>query len=584
MSVRSCFTGKIEAGKVDPDAGQRLLAMLDSVTSERGRRQALLDIAAGATADAERQADLFRRTTIAQANVLRAVSAYEDKVKGLRETKGSFGFGNQAPPTLGKEQSSAGFALRSLLARDPFEIANWGNVSAIARDLRGQAHAIFADAIEALRPKALGLKSEAALELDLLRAGFGETTKDPRAGSAADAWFKAEGMLADEYIAAGGQLAKRERYMPNPDFDRAKVQALGPDRFRALVDANVDREKMIDFSTNAPMTDTRYNELVRRAYDNIVSNSLEGTVPSGAVRGRPMVANAREAPRLFAWKNAESWMKVAEAVGEHSSPYEAMLGHISAMANDTALMRTLGPNPRATLNFMLDVLAREPARLGRVAGDDSAKADRRDHEGEQGDRDPRRHRKAPDGRLVLRSRRRQSHPGQHHAGQYARRCAACVELGATRLGADFLAHGSRLRCHDRAFQRDPGNGHAVARRQDDGREGLGDLRGATGPGRRHAGACRRAVGPRDGRSDPLGHGREAFVGDDPRFGPAALDRDRCARPSRSKRWRMRRARAIRRSASSRRRSVARWSATASTAPDGTRSAARRRMSRGRMRC
>jgi hypothetical protein len=231
-------------------------------------------------ADAARQADLFRRTTIAQANVLRAVSAYEDKVKGLRETKGSFGFGNQAPPTLGKEQSSAGFALRSLLARDPFEIANWGNVSAIARDLRGQAHAIFADAIEALRPKALGFKSEAALELDLLRAGFGETTKDPRAGSAADAWFKAEGMLADEYIAAGGQLAKRERYMPNPDFDRAKVQALGPDRFRALVDANVDREKMIDFSTNAPMTDTRYNELVRRAYDNIVSNSLEGTVPS----------------------------------------------------------------------------------------------------------------------------------------------------------------------------------------------------------------------------------------------------------------------------------------------------------------
>lgn len=374
MSVRACFVGKIAAGKVDPDAGQRLLAMLDSVTSERGRRQALLDIAAGATADAERQADLFRRTTIAQANVLRAVSAYEEKVKVLREKKGFLGFGNQAPPTLGKEQSSAGFALRSLLARDVFEIANWGNVAAIARDLRGQAHAIFADAIETLRPKALGFKSEATLELDLLRAGYGEAAKDPRAGSAADAWFKTEGMLADEFIAAGGELAKRERYMPNPDFDRAKVQALGPDRFRTLVDANVDREKMIDFSTNAPMTDARYNELVRRAYDNIVSNSLEGTLPSAAVRGRPMVANSREAPRLFAWKNAESWMNVADTVGAHASPYEAMLGHMSGMANDIAMMRTLGPNPRATLNFMLDVLAREPERLGRVAASADPKA------------------------------------------------------------------------------------------------------------------------------------------------------------------------------------------------------------------
>jgi hypothetical protein len=374
MSVRACFTGKIAAGKIDPDAGNKLLAVLDSVLSQNGRRQALLDIAAGASADAERQADLFRRTTIAQANVLRAVHAYETKVTDLRQKKGVFGFGNQAPPTLGKEQSAAGFALRSLLARDPFEIANWGNVSAIARDLRGQAHAIFADAIEALRPKALGFKSEHVLELDLLRAGFGETAQDARAGTAATAWFKAEGMLADEFIAAGGALAKRERYMPNPDFDRAKVQALGPDRFRTLVDANVDRDKMIDFSTNAPMTDERYKTLVDQAYRNIVTNSLDGTLPSGAQRGRPMVANAREAPRLFSWKNAESWMNVAEAVGAHASPYEAMLGHISAMSNDIGLMRTLGPNPRATLNFMLDVLAREPARLGRVAGDDSAKA------------------------------------------------------------------------------------------------------------------------------------------------------------------------------------------------------------------
>jgi hypothetical protein len=78
---------------------------------------------------AARKASIANGQVIAQGNVLRAIRAVDNKVNFLRNTKGSFGFGNKAPPGLGKEtQTSAGFAIRSLLARDPYELAEWGNV------------------------------------------------------------------------------------------------------------------------------------------------------------------------------------------------------------------------------------------------------------------------------------------------------------------------------------------------------------------------------------------------------------------------------------------------------------------------
>jgi hypothetical protein len=85
--------------------------------------------------------------------------------------KGDFGFGNKAPPTPGKEpQTPPRFAVRSLLARDPWKIATWQNVHHLARDICAGAQAAFADAIDCLQPKRLGFKGVETRELDVLRA------------------------------------------------------------------------------------------------------------------------------------------------------------------------------------------------------------------------------------------------------------------------------------------------------------------------------------------------------------------------------------------------------------------------------
>jgi hypothetical protein len=73
----------------------------------------------------------------------------------------SWGFGNKAPPGLGKDQTTLGVAARSVLAPEPFELNPQPNVFKSANFYRAKAHAMLADTIEALRPRNLGLPRKA---------------------------------------------------------------------------------------------------------------------------------------------------------------------------------------------------------------------------------------------------------------------------------------------------------------------------------------------------------------------------------------------------------------------------------------
>src|SRR5262245_36943767 len=143
MTARRCFTAKLRAGRISGRAGRQILDMLDAfeemhrgtLGDDGGARAAALEAAEIAKSEAGRRADEVRRSIIAQANTLRAVVDYNERVAGLRGSPGDlFGIGNKAPPGLGKdEQTTLGFAVRSLFARDPWEIATWNNVNALAQ-------------------------------------------------------------------------------------------------------------------------------------------------------------------------------------------------------------------------------------------------------------------------------------------------------------------------------------------------------------------------------------------------------------------------------------------------------------------
>jgi hypothetical protein len=236
MTARDCFTAKIKAGTVSERSGRELLDMLDAF--ERDARARLGDdpaAIAGAhraaaefvTAEAARKADLLNRSIIAQSAVINGVKTVEQKLVALRAE-------GKAPVALrGEDRSGTYAALSAFLDADPHELATWNSVAKLGEDIIGRAHATFAGTIARLRSKMLGFKGEAASELDFLRAAFGQEAS--KAGKLdAQAWFKTEAALADGFIDAGGALAKRENYFPNPTIDEPKARALGETGFKDL--------------------------------------------------------------------------------------------------------------------------------------------------------------------------------------------------------------------------------------------------------------------------------------------------------------------------------------------------------------
>lgn len=369
MSIRGCFQGKIDRGAVGARAGAAILQMLGEFEREHAQtlgpgaaaQRAGLDAADAAEKLAVRKLDQTRRTIIAQANALRSFKTYDDAL-GRLQAEG------KAPVTLRGFTASPLFAaMRSLLTRDPWEIAGWQNVYYLARDIRGRAHARFAEAIDALRAKALGFRPETAKELSLLRALYGEAG-DAEAGGHARAWTGIAEDLRQQFVDAGGALPEERNWrLPNPYLDPAKLAALGPQRFKDFVLTRLSREDMLDFETGSRLTDERLDALIDAAYRTVTENGYTEGAPNAAFRGRAMLANRRNHARLFMWKDPTAWLEAAENLGTHASPFQAMVDHMHNMADEIAMMRVMGPNPAATRRFILNLFDREAGRLAKQA-------------------------------------------------------------------------------------------------------------------------------------------------------------------------------------------------------------------------
>lgn len=384
MSVLSCLFGKVEAGLVTRSAADKLAAAMAERRAALGDAQAAaetpltyiaLEIADDATRAAARRADLTIRAIEAQLSTLNVVADYGAKVRELRATPGDFGFGSKAPALLADERKSTLWpAIRSMLWRDPHEIASWGNVHYLARTIKGEAHAAFAETIEALRSKQLGLKRETAREDALLDALYDAPAATPEARLMAQSWTGVAEDLRAQFNRAGGAIPERQGWrMPNPTIDRSKIAAVPRADFVADMLRLNARGEIRDFATGRPLDEAGIARVMGEVYDNAVANWVDGP-PTATVMGREMLANSRRDPRVLVLKDAASWREFAGKYGAHDSPFETMLNHIGRMSEDIAMLRTLGPNPEGLKRYILSLFDRELETMTVTAPDGASEA------------------------------------------------------------------------------------------------------------------------------------------------------------------------------------------------------------------
>lgn len=190
-------------------------------------------------------------------------------------------------------------------------------------------------------------------------------TGNKLAQQGAQAWLQVIENLRQRFNAAGGDVGKLAYgYLPQP-HDAARVRAAGRDAWAAKTLPLLDRARYVR-EDGSRMNDTEVLALLRAAFETISTDGLNKTQP-GQFRGSGARANRGSDSRQIHFKDGESYLAYLSAYGR-GSMYDAMVGHVGAMARDIGLVERYGPNPEAQFRLQNDIAERADQGIKRSFG------------------------------------------------------------------------------------------------------------------------------------------------------------------------------------------------------------------------
>ncbi|MES2667410.1 MAG: hypothetical protein V4712_15030 [Pseudomonadota bacterium] len=247
-------------------------------------------------------------------------------------------------------QANAATGMRQLVEWG--QSASFQSVSGIQQALSSSYMRDISELIATHKINIVGNARQKMRMPNLVRELKGEHTGDPHAKSMADAARATIERARQENIAAGGEIGKLEGYDLPHHWDRVTVGKANEAEFVADFYDRMDWTRIIDRETELPFAQSSNAARLKFLGDihrNIKSGGSATTEPSGAVRGRSL-AKSRSDPRVLHFKTADGWLDMNAKYGV-ADPYSAIVTHLQGMARDTAMMRVLGPNPRAGLEY-----------------------------------------------------------------------------------------------------------------------------------------------------------------------------------------------------------------------------------------
>lgn len=374
MSLGRCIPDMIERGEIDPQRGARMKELFDRL--ERQYSQSMAPDAAAAEASEQTLVVLAREAALKKRQTLLQVAAQKRAADNIATFKGG--------------QGKARSAVLALFDRDWQGRAPYENVEELRKSLLGQSHAMLEGVLEQHHRGFLTGTVRNRAELDqLAREAFGEATGNPVAKSLADAWGETAEFLRMRFNAAGGDIAKLEKWgFPQHHNSRAVREAaddlplyrslearlkaaraagdaaeetrvgnamieVASQAWREYVKPRLDRSRMIDAETGQPFDDAALDAALDGVFRTIRTEGWEGR--SLGVMGGSKLANRHGDHRFLIFRDADSWMEYQDRFGT-GTVYDAMMGHLERMSRDIAHLEILGPNPSATVKWLSDLV------------------------------------------------------------------------------------------------------------------------------------------------------------------------------------------------------------------------------------
>lgn len=253
----------------------------------------------------------------------------------------------------------------SLLTRDPRRPER--SIEGLTEVLDFQAHGKLAGFLDKHSRNLLGqVRDKAGLE-DVLRARHGDKIDNPLAQAFSDAIGEVFEMQRQRFNLLGGDIGYDAKYGVTHRWDARRVRAVSFDQFRDTVLPELDPNRMVDPLTGGQFTAEGLDDALRAVYETIRTDGLSG-LGSGEASGSRKLANRRSDARFLQFRDGDAWLRVNAAFGA-SDPFSAIMNQVHGMNRDIAMMEVLGPNPQASLNWLIDQAKRRLAQ-----GDDPSPA------------------------------------------------------------------------------------------------------------------------------------------------------------------------------------------------------------------
>lgn len=342
MSFTDCILGNPD---LTPSQKSRLLGEYDDLFQTY--RQTMGDDVAAAAAAQKYVA--VQESIIAKknSNMVRDVIAWQNRVqpklkqaaaayKADKEKAKAFGF-------LWGGNAEAG-AVRGML-----EQAMTRRNSIEARATRS-----IGELIEKYRSKAAGIKQDIEGFRSVVKNILDGNKSDPEARALSEVFD----LMRRQYEAEGGIIGKIENYFPqshNPQL----VGRVSVDEWKMSIKPLLDRNRMIDPDTGLPFTDKRLDLALNDIYEGIRTNGLD-EVARRAERGLTTVGKGgstavrHASSRFLHFKDADSFFKYNDQFGYGDAGlFDSMMGNISIMSRDIALLQEFGPKPETMMNRLL---------------------------------------------------------------------------------------------------------------------------------------------------------------------------------------------------------------------------------------
>ena len=229
-----------------------------------------------------------------------------------------------------------------------------------AKGIQNEYLSSMLDTLNGIGSKWMGFVENEADVRDFVRQVFGEDTGNARAKAAADAWLKTAEDMRQRAVRAGAEIGRLDYgYIPQ-SHDWWKVRRMGRDEWVDFIMPLMDRTRFIG-DDGALMDDAGLRELLGGAWDNIVtSGNVEDNLFDIAqkVPEHNVSRYKKYQHRVLHFKDAASFLAYESRFGRGSLT-STLVGHVSKMSHDIAIMETMGPRAEATFKFMKNIAESE---------------------------------------------------------------------------------------------------------------------------------------------------------------------------------------------------------------------------------